>query len=706
MEELLKLLKASQWDEVASLWLDCLQKGITREHFRVFPEIIHKLWQAGQKELALELLKHTTTTCAKLDDTYLWVQALRLAVEYNHAQKNLLAEFCTAFKKLYADIPYLAIWIDKVAEQNHPPVKFMQILDKLVMFREGSIVKHKSGWGIGKVTGISQEKMELAVDLEKRPNHKIDILAAADCLIPIDNDSFEALLAFDTESLKQQACHEPLKLIYKLLQFNGGPTSAHELKQYLYPKVISAQEWSKWWSKCRKLIMSDPYIEVAGEGHSKFMLREKPVAWEDEALVHFEKTNILELPIYVQEYLKNSTEKKHLPHFAKILSKACSEHLQKQKPWYALEGYFIFQECLAVNQDIRSVNIPTLEEIVGNNAISIFSHVRIPGLALRFLDVLLTYEPKWEEHLEGIFKKGTDLARDTICKYLTRHSLLDKNISKIAQTIMNNILGFPDAFLWFAKQVINERLAIKEMMPNLFELFNFLVQTVATLKSLRQTDSAKQLLRLFSSSLANKIGLAVDQSQAQKISHIVDDSPWLPAAFRETLLAHIREQYPNLFRIEKPIYTTDAGLAKYEEELKDILQNKIPENEKAIGYALSLGDLSENAELNAAREMEFELKQKAQQMRNNIARAAVIDFDKVSTETVGVGTKVTLLGSNGEEVYYTILGPWDVNIPLKVVSFLTPVAEAVLGKRRGDVVKLPTGVEYRVQEISKYQGDK
>lgn len=180
------------------------------------------------------------------------MDSLKLLAEYNPGQKGLIKDYAKAFKKLHANKEYVEAWVDKIMKKKFSPAKFIKALDRLVIFEEGTIVKHKSGWGMGKVISMNSEKMEMIVNLEKRPNHRMDALAATDCLRPVAKDSFNAMIVFQPEKLQKEAEANPIKLIARLLKYTEEPMSAKEIKLHLHPKVIDEKTWSKWWAKTRK----------------------------------------------------------------------------------------------------------------------------------------------------------------------------------------------------------------------------------------------------------------------------------------------------------------------------------------------------------------------------------------------------------------------------------------------------------------------
>ncbi len=700
IKKIIDALKSGNWEEGQNLWMDALAQGI--EKVEPLKEAMQELYRRGQHKLALELLNFTVSSCADSGKPKLWLESLRLLSNYNPSDKKLVKQYTQAFLQTYQDRSYLNEWVNKVQSKNFPPAKYIETLDKLVLFKEGSVVKHKSGWGIGKVRAIDHEKLEMIVDLENHKNHRIEIFAASDCLIPLEDDNFEALRAYNPTFLKEEAHEKPLELLYRVLRFHNEPVGSKEIKEYLCPKVIDDKEWSKWWTNARKLLLSDPYVETGDSSHAKYSLRKEPMAWEDEIKHSFDKAEIVEKPLVVLEYLKNPEAKQNYPHFCQVLLQQCQEHLNKGKFWYALELYLILRECqqkAKINLEIKI----TLPQIVKGNAITIFNNLRIPSLSQQTLEILLAEEPALEHHLSQIFKKTSDLGRDTLYKYLNKNAdLIEKHLSKICREIFYDPLGYPDALIWLAKQIFANKIASDPNIPGFFDVLQMLLSTGGTLKALRQVESVKKINKIFSINLVKKIVENVDNMQAQQLLKSLDEGNFLPYTFKQTLQQNLREKFKDLGKQVQYIYTTKSGLNKYERELQDLMLNKYEQNRKAIGEALSFGDISENAELDAAREIQWQLTNKAKEMQNNIARAMVIDFSNVETSIINIGTQVTLQDEQGKKIQYTILGPWDVKLDKGIISYMSEIAKKLLGAKLQETVELPAG-KFQIIAIDKYQ---
>lgn len=372
------------------------------------------------------------------------------------------------------------------------------------------------------------------------------------------------------------------------------------------------------------------------------------------------------------------------------------DYIEDERVWYAIENSFALEECIQAGATVEcSIDF---EAIMKEDPILIFNNLRVSTLAQRTLELFLKVVPDYEAHLDDLFLRSTDLARDTLFRYLSKNKLLKKNITHICEPIIQNPLNFPDAMTWLSRQIINKKFPKTETTPKLIDIFQLLVNTAITLKSLKQTEAVKKMTKLFTSSLIDKVLEKTEVEQARGLLKTVQDGTVLPYSFKENMIAQIRERFSDLFTQIKPIFTTRIGLIKYEKEYNELMNVKIPENQRRIGEALSFGDISENAELDAARDLEWKLAKKADEMQKNLKRAQEIDFEKVGTAKVEVGCCAHLEDEDGKKLTYTILGPWDVNIDQGIISFMSPIAEALLTHEAGEKVHLPNG-DYTILKI-------
>lgn len=154
----------------------------------------------------------------------------------------------------------------------------------------------------------------------------------------------------------------------------------------------------------------------------------------------------------------------------------------------------------------------------------------------------------------------------------------------------------------------------------------------------------------------------------------------------------------------KGTYLTEEGLKKLREELEFLLNVERPKISKQIGEAIDKGDITENAEYDAAKDAQGILEAKIVGLQNKIANARIIDETKIDTSQVQILNKVTIRNQkNNTTMQYTIVPESEANLKEGKISVATPIAQGLIGKKVGDFVeiKVPAGIiPFEIIEIS------
>jgi len=181
-----------------------------------------------------------------------------------------------------------------------------------------------------------------------------------------------------------------------------------------------------------------------------------------------------------------------------------------------------------------------------------------------------------------------------------------------------------------------------------------------------------------------------DLTRALQLSTVFDDMD------KRSLLARLVKAHPVVqslvsgeqTRQDSSLLVSWESLERRRSEYQELVQKKIPANSKEIALARSYGDLSENHEFKAAKEMQKILMRQKQELESQIMRARGTDFSNARTDVVSIGAVVeaTDLGTNQRETF-TILGAWDSDPDKGVISYLSPVGAALLNHKVGDEVE-------------------
>ncbi len=154
----------------------------------------------------------------------------------------------------------------------------------------------------------------------------------------------------------------------------------------------------------------------------------------------------------------------------------------------------------------------------------------------------------------------------------------------------------------------------------------------------------------------------------------------------------------------KVSYVTAQGLEKLMKELEHLETVERPAISQQIAEARDKGDLSENAEYDAAKEAQGMLELKISKLKDAVANLRIIDQSQLNTDTVQILNKVKIKNkANGAIMEYTIVSDSEANLKESKMSVNTPIAKGLLGKKVGDIaeVEVPSGkMEFEIIEIS------
>ncbi|MBF1378547.1 MAG: transcription elongation factor GreA [Porphyromonas sp.] len=150
-------------------------------------------------------------------------------------------------------------------------------------------------------------------------------------------------------------------------------------------------------------------------------------------------------------------------------------------------------------------------------------------------------------------------------------------------------------------------------------------------------------------------------------------------------------------------YMTQQGYDNLVAEINELESVQRPEISRQIAEARDKGDLSENAEYDAAKEAQGLLEGKIAQLKTILSNARIIDESRLSTDSVQILNKVTIKNlKNGAQMAYTLVSDSEANLKQNKISINTPIAKGLMGKKVGDVVEVQTPggiVSFEIVEI-------
>jgi transcription elongation GreA/GreB family factor len=476
--------------------------------------------------------------------------------------------------------------------------------------------------------------------------------------------------------------------------------------------LFTEAEWKRWWTSAKKAMKAGGYFFVPTKKSEPIALRSEPVSRADELLTFFyqarqpkEQGAALDQIIKFHGEFKDSQSQ-----LQPIIEKIESTAAQNQK----LHSALAFELVLARGDLLE--RIPQLK-------------ITRPDLTL---ERLIAEE---ESRLTTILPKLPSAKERRVLQTLPR-ALGDRWIIRAWQMMMSNnqrlASQIPRVFiengqqsdlLSFLERAVREHSAVSEVLlwlcrerasfPHLItpELLTAILaalerdQHSETSRSSRLRDFLLEDRELISDIFAEAdLGAARDIMRRLLLTPVFDDLT------KRSLIARVLKLYPELESMvtgaqaeekSETLLVSWSSLDKRKAEYEEVIKKKIPENTKEIALARSYGDLSENFEFKAAKQMQAVLIRRKSELEQMLHRARGTDFSNPDTTQVSIGTVVRLRDvASSKEESYTILGAWDGEPERHIISYQTAIGQALLGKKPGDRVTLNTDHGMAIFEVA------
>jgi transcription elongation GreA/GreB family factor len=578
-------------------------------------------------------------------------------------------------------------------------------IEPLVQLTTSGFCMHKS-WGFGRITTVDTMFARFTIDFPNKTGHTMDLAFAADSLKPISKDHILARKIADLENLRQLAATNHLELVKLVLNSYEGKATVDQIQQALVPEVIR-DDWKKWWEAAKRELKKDGHFQVPIKKTDPIVYQVKEISLQNRLMGDFRAAKGLKNRLNVSnEILKNAADLADKKAAATEVISALNSEVgtyQRTQPAVALETIFARDDMRAMAgtepvpneleaktiwaQEMRlSALMDQLPAVKHRRALESFKEANPEKWHNVLVANINSVPAKLAREFAGLLiQEGKmDLLKETVARLVSQHSGSSELLLWLAKERNDSyadILG-PEVFR--AMLTAMERDQFNEKRSN--RLRDFII------------DDPLLLVELIGSA---DLEIIKDLTRALQLSPCFDDMD------KRSLLARIVKSYPAIQSLisgdqtkqEATLIVSWESLERRKNEYKELVEKKIPANSKEIAIARSYGDLRENHEYKAAKEMQKLLMRRKSELETQLVRARGTDFANPRTEVVTVGTVVqaTDLDTNQKEIY-TILGAWDSEPEKGVVSYLSPVAQAVLNRKTGEEVEFEVnGVKHRAR---------
>jgi transcription elongation factor GreA len=586
--------------------------------------------------------------------------------------------------------------LDKLVEAGKLTPHAAEQLEKL---KPGTFCLHKS-WGFGRVSEWNLLLNQIVIDFAGKKSHPMQAQYAAENVTPLAPEHFLARKATDLAAIKNLARENPPALVRNILESLDGKATAQQISEWLVGDVFTETEWKRWWESTKKALKASGIFSVPAKKNDPIQMRGEGVSQADELLDTFNKARQPKAQIAALEQIIKSHQQFKEPQLQPVI--ATIENMtvrdQRMHPEFAFELVIARDELLARNPSLHSTHVGlTLSKLIleeENRLISILP--KLPAAKeKKILQALPSaLGPPWADRALYLMQES--------------HGRMVAQIPRIL-----NEAGKHEELRMTLERSIREHSATGEMLAWLCseregwsELItpDLLGAILAALER-EQHNAPGRASKLHRAvvedrQLLGDIFKKCDVALARDAMRRLQLSPLFDELTKRSLLARMVKVYPELESMitsgqqqEKAtaLIVSWSSLEKRKAEYEELVKVKIPANTKEIALARSYGDLSENFEFKAAKQMQSVLMRRKAELEQMLHDARGTSFENTDTSRVSIGTIVTLRNAetNGEETY-TILGAWDGDPDRHIISYQTAIGQALLGHEIGDAVSLNT----------------
>src|SRR5438445_12451117 len=583
--------------------------------------------------------------------------------------------------------------LEKLVEAGKLTSKAAEKLDAL---KPGTFCLHKS-WGFGRIVEWNLLLNQILIDFAGKKAHPMQLQYAAENLTLIPPEHFLARKATDLAATKKLAKDDPVALVRNILESLDGQATAQQISDWMIPDLFNETEWKRWWESARKQMKASGAFSIPAKKTEPIQLRAEGISHVDELIAAFNNARQPKQQLAaLEEIVKSSSqfkdpEKQLQPVIAAIENVATRN--QKLHPELAFELVLVRDDLLEHFPQLKTTHIglTPAKLIADEERRLVLILPKLPAAKeKRILQALpAALGDRWSARALQLMQAthGRMVAQ---IPHVFRDAGQHAELEKMLERSVREHSATSEMLIWLC----SERQDWPELVtPELL---------AAVLSALEReqheapgrTSKLQRLLmedrQLFQDMFGNAdAGLARDALRRLQLSPLFDELT------KRSLLARIVKVFPDLENMiagaqpqeKAALVVSWSSLEKRKAEYEELVKKKIPENIKEIALARSYGDLSENFEYKAAKQMQAVLARQRAELEQALQNARGTSFENPDTSRVSIGTIVTVRDkASRKQETYTILGAWDGNPDRHIISYQTAIGQALLGHKAGEVV--------------------
>ncbi len=587
--------------------------------------------------------------------------------------------------------------LEKLVESGKLTAKAADQLEKLT---PGTFCLHKS-WGFGRVAEWNLLLNQIGIDFKGKKGHAMQLQYAAENLTVIPPGHFLARKATDLSSIKDELKKDPAGAMRNILESLGGQATISQISEMMLGDIFSEAEWKRWWDSTKKVLKKEGHFLIPAKKNEPIQWRAEAVSRANELITAFNqarqpKDQAAALDQIIKFYQEFKAPETQLQPIIDSIEETASRN-QRLHPTLVFELVIARDDLLARCPQLRTTNPGlTLVRLIADEESRLA--VILPKLPSakerRVLQVLpAALGERWSARALLLMQGSNARAVSQIPRIFSETGRQAELRMALNRSIREHS-ATSEMLVWLCKERAGEW---KELVTP--DLLGAILSALERDQHNENSRGSKlRDLLLDDRELIPDMFAGAESSVARDAMRRLMLSPTFDELTKRSLLARIIKLYPELESLitggereakSEALVVSWSSLEKRKVEFEELVNKKIPENSKEIGVARSYGDLRENFEFKAAKEMQAVLMRRKSELEGMLHLARGTAFENPDTTQVSIGTVVTLRESDsGREETYTVLGAWDSDPDRGIISYQTAIGQTLLSHKVGEIVTL------------------
>ncbi len=589
-----------------------------------------------------------------------------------------------------------------------------ELAERLNQLAPDNFCLHKT-LGAGKITSWSLATGKITLDFLDKPNQEMGLKLAIEKTEPLDAGDFQAKKLVNFKKYQKLAISNPAALVVEILESSGGKLILSELDSYIEGSIVPAADYKKWWNKAKLALKKDRLADVPSRRNEWIKIKDANLAVDASIITDLEdSTSLVDRIKHLKEAVKNievfqgeSREQllEQLAEGNELISSNLKSNALLVMNLATLRDIIVAQlECST--EEFEKLQFPEISQLLKNfygvKLIDSFNQFDALQLAVTFESAEEAFKDEYKAKLLALLPQLNHRATDEMMQWLLAKGF-EEDIEHYCEVELSKRSLSVEMLLWICKKRTKEAehlfdgrlaMAILDLIERDItsdgptksgRLKTFLLEERGVISEFIKHMNEQEIV-YFAKALMNCSGFS-DLEQKSLMARVINNYP----AAQELLSNNIVK--------EEVLFSSQESIDRKQAELEDLIKNRIPKNVDEISLARSYGDLRENFEYKAAKQMQRMLMNRSDELDRDLNRVQVTDFKDVDTSQVNIGTTVELESlADGKKVTYKVLGAWDSNPEKHELSYLSKIGASFMNKKVGDIVVAPADLEKETVE--------